>query len=189
MSDMTRIRLAEARPLGGFRPIWIGPSDTIAVPEPDEPEGDPYAKGYSDGVSAAEAAFAAERERYRALIASMEALQAEPSEELALLIAETVEGLVRLTVGEVSVDRDVLLERAKRAAAVAADADSARTLHLNPADIPLLDLGDVPLAVVADPTVAPGSVRVEDSAGWVEDGVSVHLETLREQLGLKDPAQ
>jgi len=30
-----------------------------------------------------------------------------------------------------------------------------------------------------------GSVRVEDSAGWVEDGVATHLERLREQLGLK----
>lgn len=100
------------------------------------------------------------------------------------MIAETVHALVRLTVGEVDVDGALLLERARRAAALVAVADAARTIHVHPDDIAFIESANLPLAVVADSGLLRGSLRIEDSAGWVEDGVSVHLEALREQLGL-----
>ncbi len=106
-----------------------------------------------------------------------------------MLIAETVERLVRLTAGELALDTDLLLARARRAATLVADAASAGTLHLHPDDLALLDPSALPLQAIADPGLARGSLRIEDSTGWVEDGVATHLEALREQLGLEGGPQ
>ncbi|HET8749856.1 MAG TPA: flagellar biosynthetic protein [Sphingomicrobium sp.] len=187
MSDCTPIRITDARPVPGFRRLGedaLSARSSAAAPE-ETPE-DSYAQGYGQGSRDAEQRFEAERGRLNALIAACEALQPEPSEELALLIAHSVEALVRITVGETKIDRDKLLTRARGAAALIADANSARTLHLNPDDIALIDSASLPLVVVADPSLAPGTVRVDDSKGWIEDGVAIHLDALREQLGLKE---
>lgn len=187
MSELVPVRVMDARPAAGFRPLWAA-TPPIA-PEPAEPVEDPFAAGYGKGLAEARQAFSAEREQTLALLRACEALQPEPSEELALLIAETVDGLVRMTVGEVEIDGALLLERARRAAALVALADAERTMHLHPDDLALLDPSDLPIAAVADLGVPRGSLRIEDSSGWVEDGVSVHLDALREQLGLGGQVQ
>jgi flagellar assembly protein FliH len=188
MSKLSPIRIAEARPAAGFRPIvrcGPGPAAPVLSQPAPQPVEDPFEHGYRKGLKDAEQAFEAERSRLATLVASFEALQGEPSEELALLIAETVHGLVRLIAGEAAVDPELLVARARSAAAIVAEANGARTLHLHPEDIPLLDVAALPLVVIPDSGLERGSVRVEDSAGWVEDGVATHLERLREQLGLK----
>ena len=185
MSELLSVRIADARPAGGFRPMWLGPCTEVIAPEPlPEAVEDPFGEGYRQGLAEAELAHSEERERMTALLAACEALQPEPSEELALLIAQTVDGLVRRTVGEVEIDAALLLERSRRAAALVAVADGARTLRLHPEDLALLDPAALPVAAIGDPGMSRGSLRIEDSAGWVEDGVSVHLDGLREQLGL-----
>ncbi|HET6942124.1 MAG TPA: FliH/SctL family protein [Sphingomicrobium sp.] len=192
MSELSPIRLAEARPMAGFRPIvrsGPGPAAPVLTQPAPQPIEDPFEQGYRKGLEDAEAAIEAERSQLLAVVASLEALQSEPSEELALLIAETVHGLVRLIAGEVAVDPELLVARARSAAAIVAEADGARTLHLHPQDIALLDVAALPLVVIPDPELERGSVRVEDSAGWVEDGVATHLDRLREQLGLKAQAE
>jgi flagellar assembly protein FliH len=189
---MSPIRLADARPVAGFRPILRGgpgPAAPVLSQPAPHPQEDPFEQGYRKGLEDAGEAFATERSRLGALVQSFEALQSEPSEELALLIAEAVHGLVRTIAGEVAVDPELLAARARKAAALIAEADGARTLHLHPEDIALLDVASLPLVVIPDPAIERGSVRIEDSAGWVEDGVAARLETLREQLGLKAPAQ
>jgi flagellar assembly protein FliH len=183
MSELTPVRLSDVRPLPGFRPLWPAGREAHPAPIGDAPL-DAYDLGYRAGFDAASASFAEERERLTRLAASCAALSPEPSEELSMLLAEIVDRLVRATVGEVAIDGDRLLERARRAAAVVAAANDARTLHLNPADFDLIDPDALPIPIVADPNVAPGSVRIDDSAGWVEDGISVHLDALTEQLGL-----
>ena len=190
MSELLSVRISDARPPAGFRPTWLGLRSEIVTPEPfPEPAGDPFGEGYRQGFAEAELARSEERKRMTALLAACEALQAEPSEELALLIAETVDGLVRLTVGEVEIDARLLLERCRRAAAIIAVADGARTLRLHPEDLALLEQAALPITAISDPGLARGSLRIEDSAGWVEDGVSVHLDALREQLGLDGAAR
>lgn len=186
MSEFQAVRLTGARPLPGFRPLWrAAPEGAPAAAPAPEAADDVRALGYRQGFADAEQAFADDRARMAALLAACAALQPEPSEELALLIAETVERLVRLTAGEAAVDTGLLLARARRAAALIAETDSARTLHLHPDDLALLEPTDLPLETVADPAVDRGSLRIEDSTGWVEDGVAIYLEALREQLGLE----
>jgi flagellar biosynthesis/type III secretory pathway protein FliH len=190
MSEPRSVRVADIKAVAGFRP-WgqsaVEPeAASIAEPEPRE---SPFDQGYRQGQWDAEQSFGAERARYRELIAACEAIQPEPSEMLALLIAESVETLVRATVGEVALDVDTLLARARCAASMVAEADGERLLCLHPDDLALLDNCDLPLPASADATVRPGSLRVEHPTGWIEDGIAVRLDALREQLGLREPAE
>ncbi|WP_261312259.1 FliH/SctL family protein [Sphingopyxis jiangsuensis] len=172
---------------GGFRPLHFARPVGEAPPMPIEPDidegGDPFARGLAEGQRIAEAAFSVERHQLLALLASAEALQDEPSEELAQLIAETVERLVRHIVETAPIDAAWLKEQADVAAALVADADKARTLWVHPEDAALLVDCALSLPVQVDPAMMRGTVRIETSAGWIEHGRAVYLGELRAALG------
>jgi flagellar assembly protein FliH len=176
--------MAEAR---GFRPLHFG-GGAVSRAMPIEPAfateaDDPFALGLAEGQRVAEAAFAVERSQLLALVAGAEALQDEPSEELAQLIAETVERLVRQIVDNAAIDAEWLQGQAETAAAMVAEADKARTLWVNPADAVLLMDAPIALPIEADPSMVRGTVRIETSAGWIEHGRAVYLNELRAALG------
>lgn len=186
-----RVRVSDARINdGGFRPMNSTPSSAAATPPaaapltldvPAEPEG--YDMGYQAGLREAAAAFAAERAALQSLIASTAALQSEPSDELAALIGETVMQLVNQIVGEVMVDREWLADRARRAAAMIGECDDARTMAVHPDDLALLDGANITLPLIADAGLPRGSIRIGCSAGWIEAGTALYLDTLRAELG------
>ncbi len=198
MSDATyeRISVVDAQMVEtGFRPMMSLQPDTPMQETPADvedpadtpaPQPDIFAIGYDAGMKAAEARFAPERAALKQLVAAAAALQPEPSDELAVLIAETVEGLVTKIVGAVELDRAELAERAQRAAALVGDCDNARTMWVNPEDMALLEGADLPLALCADNAAARGSIRIDCSAGWIEAGTALYLDALRVELGLKD---
>lgn len=172
---------------GGFTPMFSSASASPAMDLEDNVpvvEDDPYARGLADGQQMAEAAFALERRRLEAMIAAAEALQPEPSDELAVLIGETVEMLVSQIVGSVAMDRELLNARAKQAANLIAECDAARTIWLHPDDIALLDQDMFGLEVMADTKAERGSIRIDCSAGCIEHGTALYLEQLRIELGL-----
>lgn len=177
---------------GGFRPLRFFAPEPEPEPEPEPteaaPVADPFARGLAEGQRVAEAAFAVERQHLLALIAGAEALQDEPSEELAQLIAETVERLVRQIVETAPIDAAWLRAQAETAAALVADADKARTLWVHPADAALLVDCPLALPVAADASMMRGTVRIETSAGWIEHGRAVHLAELRAALGSEGDA-
>ena len=194
MSDRTAetgfapVSLAEAMARGnGFRPLSFAPSaymphaaeENHAEPDLD----DPFALGLAEGQRLAEAAFVAERHQLLALLAGAEALQDEPSEELAQLIAETVERLVRQIVATAPIDALWLQTQAETAAAMVADADKARTLWVHPDDAELLADCPLTLAIESDPAMVRGTIRLETSTGWIEHGRAVYLDELRIALG------
>lgn len=194
MSDRTTetgfapVSLAEAMSRGnGFRPLSFVPSAYIpqaAEENFDEADlDDPFALGLAEGQRLAEAAFVAERHQLLALLAGAEALQDEPSEELAQLIAETVERLVRQIVEAAPIDAIWLQAQAETAAAMVADADKARTLWVHPEDAALLADCPLTLAIESDPAMVRGTVRLETSTGWIEHGRAVYLDELRTALG------
>ena len=194
-AEATTISLAAVMAAGrGFRPLHFGTSPTADM-VPVEPANsasetidDPFAMGLAEGQRLAEAAFAVERRQLLALVAGAEALQDEPSEELAQLIAETVERLVRQIVGQAPIDAEWLQAQADIAAAMVAEADKARTLWVNPADAALLVDAAITLPIEADPTMTRGTVRIETSAGWIEHGRAVYLNELRAALGSEGDA-
>lgn len=172
---------------GGFTPLFAsGDSGEDMDGEDEQPavQDDPYARGLADGQQMAAAAFAVERGQLLQLIAAAEALQPEPSDELAVLIGETVEMLVSQIVGNASIDRDLLNKRAKQAADLVAECDAARTIWLHPDDIALFDENGLALEIMADPEAERGSIRIDCSAGWIEHGTALYLEQLRVELGL-----
>jgi flagellar assembly protein FliH len=187
------VALAEAMARGsGFRPMsfassaYAAPTEQDAVDELDLD--DPFARGLAEGQRLAEAAFVAERHQLLALLAGAEALQDEPSEELAQLIAETVERLVRQIVATAPIDAEWLQAQAETAASMVADADKARTLWVHPEDAVLLADCPLMLALESDPAMMRGTIRLETSSGWIEHGRAVYLDELRAALGTGDVA-
>ncbi|WP_338427126.1 FliH/SctL family protein [Sphingopyxis kveilinensis] len=171
----------------GFRPLSFAAAAEPAAPAPspatEQDADDPFARGLAEGQRIAEAAYTAERHQLLALLANAEALQDEPSEELAQLIAETVERLVRQIVATAPIDAEWLREQAETAAALVADADKARTLWVHPDDAALLADCPLMLAVESDAAMVRGTVRLETSTGWIEHGRAVYLDELRAALG------
>ncbi len=171
-----------------FRPMLASRGGPIAQVQASPDDDDPYARGVADGQSLAEAAFAVERDQLLKLIAASQALQAEPSEELAQLIAESVHMLVRQIVDDAPINAEWLQTQLRKAVDIIADCDAARTAWLHPDDLALMDSVDLPQTLMADPAAQRGSIRIDCSAGWIEHGRSIYLDALRSALALEPAA-
>ena len=141
-----------------------------------------YAEGYEDGRRAAEQEFGDERAAVARLAEALEGLRPEPTNALALLLAETVDRLVREVIGEVDIDATRLLSRARAAAALIGPNVEPSKLRLHPDDAALLTTAELPVELAADPSLQRGSIVLETGHGWIEDGPAVRLERLRAAL-------
>jgi flagellar assembly protein FliH len=198
MSDIAirRLSLLEARAeASGFRGIGLPELDKagasmepLETADTDE-QADPFEQGFAAGITEAEARFAAERAHLANLLSAIDAFQPAESEDVMVLIAATVRRLVGDIVGEAAVDGALLNARARRAAAVIAEADAARTLRLHPDDVALIDADCCSLPIIADASLQRGSLRIETNSGWVEDGTSVFFDALDAALGWGARAQ
>ncbi len=174
-----------------FKPLYetdanCANSGISEAPTSERQADDSYAQGVIDGEQAAQVKFAKERAQLMTLISSAEALQPEASDELAMLIGEAVETLVKQIVGVFTPDAAWLESRIEKAVALIADCDAARTVWMHPDDIALLDDDTIKLLVIADETASRGSLRIDCSTGWIENSNALYLEELRSELGLKD---
>lgn len=187
-SIFCRVSLVEARaPTSAFSPMR---ARSISVDVPPSGYGtkapdDAFSLGFVQGERSAVEAFAKERVSLLALVAAANALQAEPSEELAAMIATTVERLVTELVGIMPVEKLWLTGRIERAMACIGEADAARTLWLHPDDAVLLADVELALDVQTDATLERGALRIDCSLGWIEDSRSLHLDALRATLGFE----
>ena len=137
------------------------------------------AQGFSAGIEAGRREADKEREALRALAAGLEHLRPEPTQGLGAMIAATVERLLKDVVGEAAVDLDTLVARANVAAAMIGEETRPSILKLNPDDLKRLAGVELPVAAAPDATLAPGSLRLETSAGSIEDGPAVRLDRLK----------
>ena len=171
------------RTVGGFRPRLVeGGAGAEASAQDVDAEADAYAQGYADARATVEAEFAAEREALARLAETLEVLQPQPANQLALLLAETVDRLVREVVGEVEIDAVTLLARAKAAAELVARETEPTKLRAHPDDLVHLEQARLNLTFEADPALARGTIVLETGQGWIEDGPAVRLERLRAEL-------
>lgn len=141
-----------------------------------------YHQGLADGQLLAETAFAVEREQLHRLIASAEAIRAEDNPEIACLLEYAVRKIIHGIVGEMYSDPPFLKKQIEDAAAILVDADQARQICLHPDDIAILDNARLPLPCKADPALDRGAIRIECSAGWVEQGPTFILRKLDQLL-------
>jgi flagellar assembly protein FliH len=143
---------------------------------------DAYEQGLAEGRRTVELEFAAERDALERLVGALEVLKPEPTNALALLLAETVDRLVREIVGQVDVDANLLLARAKAAAELIGENVEPSKLRAHPDDLAYFEPAGLELTLQADSTLPRGSLVLETGHGWVEDGPEVRLERLRAAL-------
>jgi flagellar biosynthesis/type III secretory pathway protein FliH len=161
-----------------FKPLL---SATISPAQTDTAL-DEYARGLADGQNMVGAAFALERAALQNLVASAEALQPDAGPELSLLIRETVVRLVSQIADSVLIDTKHLEQQVERATSIMTEADEARQIMLHPEDAKLIGSTVNGLVVRSDPELSRGAIRIECSQGWIEHGVALGLERLRECL-------
>src|SRR3954464_39775 len=141
-----------------------------------------FALGCEEGRKTVEAEFAAERDALARLAESLTMLRPEPANALALLLAETVDRLVRQVAGEVEIDAHLLLARANAAAELVGKDVEPTRLRAHPDDIPYLEAGRLEGPLRAGPSLTRGSIVLETGHGWIEDGPAVRLDRLRAEL-------
>src|SRR4051812_44761661 len=141
-----------------------------------------FALGCEEGRQTVEAEFAAERDALGRLAESLAVLRPEPANALALLLAETVDRLVRQVAGEVDIDADLLLARANEAAQLVGKDVEPTRLRAHPDDIIYLEAGYLEVPLHPDPTLTRGAIVLETGHGWIEDGPAVRLDRLRAAL-------
>jgi flagellar assembly protein FliH len=145
-------------------------------------ESQAFARGVAEGRRTVEAELRAEREALLQLARDLPGLKPEPTLPLALMLAETIDRMVREIVGEVEIDGLRLLTRAKAAAALIGEVSQPARLRVHPADVALFAEAELDIAVEADPQLARGTVLLETAEGWIEDGPAVRLDRLRAEL-------
>lgn len=150
--------------------------------EPISIEAAAYARGLEEGRRTVEMEYAAERDALARLAESLEVLQPQPANALALLLAETVDRLVREVVGAVDIDPITLLARAKAAAELVAANAAPTKLRAHPSDLACLAEAELDLVLEADPSLARGAIVLETGDGWIEDGPEIRLARLRTEL-------
>jgi flagellar assembly protein FliH len=171
------------RTLGGFKPRVVEGGAGIDDPAQEaDVEADAFALGYAEGRATVEAEFAAERDALARLAETLEVLKPQPANQLALLLAETVDRLVREVVGEVEIDPVTLLARAKAAAELVARESEPTKLRAHPEDLAHLEHARLDLTFEGDATLPRGTIVLETGQGWIEDGPAVRLDRLRTQL-------
>ena len=179
------------RPTGNsFRP-WVNETENGAASNDgaftaEDPavqrEEEAYLRGLADGRRTVEAEVAAERNAIAQLAEALQVLKPEPTLPLAMLLAETVDRLVREVIGEVEIDGIRLLARAKAAAALIGEATQPARLRVNPDDAALLAEAKLELEIETDPALPRGTVLLETADGWIEDGPAIRLDRLRAEL-------
>lgn len=205
MSNLWRQDRAGAATAVGSFATWAKPEPfrpwaTTDGPEPEDAEAlkpvtdeivaadiDAFAEGFEAGRRAAEEALQQEREALADFAASLEALRPEPTEALTALLAETIDRLVRQIVGEVEIDAALMMRRIDRAVSLIGDETAPSRLRLHPADIQFIDPLRIAVPVVPDGTLTRGTIVLETSTGWIEDGPQVRLERLRAELDRMGP--
>lgn len=143
---------------------------------------DEYARGLADGQQMAEAAFEAERTAMQRLLANAQAFQCDAGPELSLLLRETVVRLVGQITDGVTIDEALLNKQIARAVDIITEADEARHILLHPDDAALVGDTIGKLCVRSDPSLPRAMVRIECSHGWIEHGVALGMDRLRELL-------
>lgn len=164
--------------LSGFRQ-----RDHLTVRTPSTASAaDPYMAGLADGQQMAKAAFAVERKRYCDVIAAAEALRFEDNAEIAFLLDGIIRDIVTRICGTIEIDANYLQSQIEAATGLLTDADTNRTLHMNPDDLALLSGAEMPLACIADPDLPRATLRIACSDGWIEHGPAFALERLKRNL-------
>jgi flagellar assembly protein FliH len=172
----------------GLSPVFAEPSDPVPAGPEEDPEARAFAAGYAQGAADAEAAFTEALAQADAARAKLELafgrLDAELTRELEARLRDAVLALCTPLLGDYAADPEALAARVKVAAGMLARAADERVIRLHPEDLALLgqrlpeDWHFEP-----DPALERGALRIEGTAGGVEDGPATWARALGDALG------
>lgn len=170
----------------GFTPLatsfFEGEDPAVEEPSVEQLTSDAFAQGFDEGVRTARAEMEADRVAHLRLALALEQLQPQSSGALSALLSTAVLRLVRQIAGEVEVDAE-LLEKRCLAIAECIEAEIGQpALFLHPDDIELMRARNLPVRLLPDEEMLRGSVRLETTEGWVEDGPEIRLSRLQSLL-------
>ncbi|HKX22090.1 MAG TPA: flagellar biosynthesis protein [Rhizorhapis sp.] len=177
------------RPLYGLDAEGFTPLDTSFLeggeqaveegPSLEQMTADAFAQGFEEGVKAARAELEADRAAHLRLALALEQLQPQSSGALSALLSTAVLRLVRQIAGEVEVDAGLLEKRCLAIAECIEEEVGQPALYLHPGDVELMASRNLPVRLLPDEEMLRGSVRLETSDGWVEDGPEIRLSRLQ----------
>lgn len=184
MSSLPFVAIAES---AGFQSDPRFVAAVTSVPKPGDPLAQAWAEGYAAGLDEARAEAAAETEAdaaARAKIAiTLARLDADQAEQLRQKLTATVTALCEANLAPLALDKDALVARVARAAAMLARADDDKVLRLHPDDLSLI-AKQLPedLEIKEDPALDRGALRFETTSGGVEDGPAHWRRAIAEAL-------
>lgn len=171
----------------GQSPILAEPSAPPTAEPEEDPETRAFAAGYAQGAADAEAAFTealAVQDAARARIElAFGRLDADLTRELEARLRDTVLALCTPLLGEYAANEEALAARVKLAAGMLARAADERVIRLHPEDLALL-AARLPedWHFEPDPSLERGALRIEGTAGGVEDGPATWARALSDAL-------
>jgi len=145
----------------------------------EEAARDAFVQGFQEGERITRETFERDNSARLELAAAIEALAKVDEGTFATLLSQAVIRLVGQIIGEVPIDADVLRDRCEAVAACIDGDESKARLEVNPDDLPLLEAETLRIALVGNPALPRGSVRLATAEGWVEDGPDVRLARLK----------
>jgi flagellar assembly protein FliH len=178
---------------GGFREDRrflrkaVPPAPELPAEPEEDPEARAFAAGYAQGAADAEAAFTeafAAQDAARARIElAFGRLDDILTRELEARLRDTVLALCTPLLGEYAADADALANRVKVAAAMLARTSDERVIRLHPEDLALL-AARLPedWHFEPDPVLDRGALRIEGTAGGVEDGPGTWARALSDAI-------
>jgi flagellar assembly protein FliH len=175
-----RARFADGQEISGYRPQTMGDEQPLDAME--QARADAFAQGFDAGARVTNEAMAADVEARDRLTRAVEQLAPAQNGALSSMLSAAVMRLVGQIVGEVPVDADLLRSRCATVAGFIEAEQGRNSLHVHPDDIALLDGCDLGVALVADEGMSRGSIRLDTSDGWIEDGPDIQLSRLKAML-------
>ena len=167
----------------------------VAVPAADvsDPLVDPLEEGFARGLAEGEelageayrGQLAEVQERFAGVERGLAELAIQEGDVLRARLTEMVAALCEDTLRPLALDRDALVARVERAAAMLTRAQDQRVVRLHPDDCELLRpvVGDR-LVLEPDASLVRGALRIETEDGGIEDGPEIWARAIREALGL-----
>lgn len=176
-----RTRFADGRQVGSYRP-----SSSLEEEAPLDPieqaRADAFAQGFDAGARVTAESLGTQNEVRDRLAHAIEQLAPAHNGALSSMLSAAVMRLVTQIVGEAPVDADLLRKRAEVVAGFIEVEQGRNSLRVHPEDVVLLQECELGVAIVPDETLGRGSIRLDTSDGWIEDGPDVQLSRLKAML-------
>jgi flagellar assembly protein FliH len=152
---------------------------TEAIDPVEQARAEAFAQGFEAGSRITRETMAVDTDAQDRLARALEQLSPAQSGELSTMLSAAVLRLVTQIVGNAPVDEELLRARVEAVAGFIDTERGRHGLYVHPDDLALLDGCELAVQLMPDAKLTRGSVRLDTSEGWIEDGPDVQLSRLK----------